>query len=207
MEWPSPSSDASCNLHCHREIVLVSFVFQCQKQERLQRRSSHREVPTHLIRWVFSCRIYRALPACFLFTYPASQDMSVIKNFERHFTFVFPNIVHIILKFCPRKCFRYQIIDVETQPRLSDWVTDIPGELPLSISNHFQTLLNITLKNRPAIYHSLTNIKSIVFIFHANMGGKQCYRQRATRNKLKSFDVWKSVVSPTHREAREVLSF
>ena len=72
--------------------------------------------------------------------HPAGQDMSIIKNLERHFTFVFLNIVHIILKFCPRKCFRYQIIDVETQPRLSDWVTDIPGDYLFQFQTIFQHL-------------------------------------------------------------------
>ena len=67
-----------------------------------------------------------------------------------------------MLKFCPRKCFRYQIIDVETQPRLSDWVTDIPGELPLSISNNLQTFKSTTFKNNPAIYPGLPNTEFIV---------------------------------------------
>ena len=94
--------------------------------------------------------------------------MLVIKNFIRQFPFIFLNIVHIILKFHPRKCFRYQIIDVETQPRLSDWVTDIPRGLPLSISNNFQISIIHSLKKKNAINPHLSDMTSIVFIFSAN---------------------------------------
>ena len=195
MEWPSPSSDASRNLRCHREIVLVSFVFQCQKQERLQRRSSHREVPTHLIRWVFSCRIYRALPACFLFTCGISSQPGYVSYQEIWVAFYF-----CISEYCSHNL---EILPQEMFPLSNNWCGNSAKAFRLGYwypggitSFNFKSF---SFKNKPAIYPRLTNIKSIVFIFHANMGGKQCYRQRATRNKLKSFDVWNSAVSPTHR--------
>ena len=122
-----------CNLHLPPawNCIGVIRVANCKNKKAAKTRK--------LMRNVFSCFVFTGRSL-------TSQEMSFIKNFKWCFPFVFRNIVpNIILKFCPRKCFRYQIIDVETQPRLSDWVTDTPGELPLSISNNFQNLYNITL--------------------------------------------------------------
>ena len=175
MEWPSPSSDASRNLHCHREIVLVPFVFRCQKQERLQRRSSHREVPTHLIRWVFSCRIYRALPACFLFTCDISSQPGYVSYQELWAAFYF-----CISEYCSHN---FEILPQEMFPLSNNWCGNsakafrlgywYPGGITSFNFKSFSKILDIPpLKNKPAIYPNLKKKLNLLFSSSMQTRGK-----------------------------------
>ena len=57
-----------------------------------------------------------------------------------------------------RKCSRYQIIDVETQPRLSDWVTDIPGDYLFQ----FQTIFQHLKITHALLWHKQKKLKKLV---------------------------------------------